>query len=164
MDVYGWRVALARAPYSTSPFQLLGANMARILVVEDEPSILKLISQNLTLRGFDIEIATDGETGLTRAREGKYDLILLDLMLPVISGWEVLRELGKQGILDRVPVIVVTAAAREEDEKRARSLGARDYLVKPFYIKELLQCVSTALSSHNQAGRNKQEKPSRRSS
>ena len=119
--------------------------MPRILVVEDEPSILKLLTQNLSLRGHDVTAATDGQEGLAQALHGPHDLILLDLMLPALSGWEVLKALGNDGVLGHVPVIVVTAAAREEDELRARLLGATDYLVKPFGVPELLRRISAVL-------------------
>ena len=118
---------------------------ARILVVEDEPSILKLLAQNLTLRGFDVVVATNGRDGLVQARGAGPDLIMLDLMLPVMSGWEVLKHLGREGILERIPVIVVTAAAREEDEQRARGLGATDYLLKPFSVPEMLGRIKALL-------------------
>ncbi len=118
---------------------------ARVLVVEDEPSILKLLTQNLALRGFDVVVATDGRQGLEQAREMVPDLIMLDLMLPVMSGWDVLKQLGREGVLERTPVIVVTAASREEDERRARSLGATDYLLKPFSIPEMLRRIQAVL-------------------
>lgn len=119
--------------------------MPRVLIVEDEPSILKFLSQNLALRGLDVVVATDGKEGLARALDSHPDLIMLDLMLPVMSGWDVLKGLEKEGVLRRVPVIVVTAASREEDELRARSLGATDYLVKPFGVPELLRRVGALL-------------------
>lgn len=115
--------------------------MPRILIVEDEPSILKFLSQNLILRGFEVLAVTDGQSGLEQARGADPDLILLDLMLPVMSGWDVLKAMGREGILDRTPVIIVTAASRAEDERRARALGARDYLVKPFGVQEMLQRI-----------------------
>ena len=118
---------------------------ARILVVEDEPSLMKLLAQNLMLRGFDVVVAADGREGLVQARSAVPDLILLDLMLPVMNGWEVLKNLEKEGILMRTPVIVVTAASREEDERRARVLGASDYLVKPFGIPEMLRRIRAIL-------------------
>lgn len=121
--------------------------MSRVLIVEDEPSLLKFLSQNLALRGWDVVVATDGERGLCEARESHPDLIMLDLMLPVLSGWEMLRQLGREGLLESVPVIVVTAASREEDEWRARNLGATDYLVKPFGVPEMLRRISTVISS-----------------
>lgn len=119
--------------------------MARVLVVEDEPSILKLLCQNLTLRGYDVVAATDGQSGLEQARSSQPDLIMLDLMLPAVSGWDVLKQLSREGILDGTPVIVVTAASREEDERRARVLGATDYLVKPFTISEMLRRIRAVL-------------------
>lgn len=119
--------------------------MARVLIVEDEASILKFLSQNLILRGYDVIAAVDGREGLRYARQSAPELIMLDLMLPGMSGWDVLKHLGKDGILDTVPVIVVTAASREEDERRARNLGATDYLVKPFGVPEMLARIEALL-------------------
>jgi DNA-binding response OmpR family regulator len=116
--------------------------MARVLIIEDEPSLLKFLSQNLALRGWDVVAVADGQEGLRQARETRPDLILLDLMLPVVSGWEVLETLRQEGVLRSVPVIVVTAAARAEEERRARWLGATDYLLKPFGVPELLRRIS----------------------
>lgn len=116
--------------------------MPSVLIIEDEPSILKFLSQNLALRGWDVMVATDGAEGLRHALQEQTDLIMLDLMLPVMSGWDVLRRLDKEGVLRHVPVIVVTAASREEDERRARCLGATDYLVKPFGVPEMLRRIS----------------------
>jgi DNA-binding response OmpR family regulator len=70
---------------------------------------------------------------------------MLDLMLPVLSGWDVLKQLGREGLLRGTPVIVVTAASREEDERRARGLGATDYLVKPFGIPEMMRRIKALL-------------------
>ncbi len=119
--------------------------MARVLIVEDEPSLLKFLSQNLALRGYDVVAAADGQQGLAQARSASPDLILLDLMLPGFSGWDVLKQLAREGILERTPVIVVTAASREEDEQRARMLGATDYLVKPFGVPEMLSRIRALL-------------------
>lgn len=122
--------------------------MAKVLIIEDEPSILKFLSQNLALRGFDVVAATDGQEGLEQARASYHDLIMLDLMLPRISGWDILKHLAREGILNESPLIVVTAASREEDERRARLLGATDYLVKPFSVQEMLQRIRTVLPTH----------------
>lgn len=116
--------------------------MASVLIIEDEPSILKFLSQNLALRGWDVVVATDGREGLCQAVVEPPDLIMLDLMLPVMSGWDVLKQLDQEGVLRRVPVIIVTAASREEDERRARRLGATDYLVKPFGVPEMLRRIN----------------------
>lgn len=127
--------------------------MSRVLIVEDEPSLLKFLSQNLALRGWDVVAASDGQEGLRQAFECDPDLIMLDLMLPVVSGWEVLRCLAKEGVVGVVPVIVVTAASRDEDERRARALGATDYLVKPFGVPEMLRRIGAVSRAPSPAGR-----------
>lgn len=119
--------------------------MARVLIAEDEPSILKFLVQNLVLRGYDVVAATDGRECLEQVRETMPDLIMLDLMLPGMSGWDVLKCLNKEKELQVIPVIVVTAASREEDERRARNLGATDYLVKPFGVPEMLGRIKALL-------------------
>ncbi len=121
--------------------------MPRVLIIEDEPSLVKFLSQNLALRGWDVVVATDGAEGLRQARDTHPDLIMLDLMLPVKSGWEVLETLRLERDLRSTPVIVVTAAAREEDERRARRLGATDYLLKPFGVPEMLRRINAVLNS-----------------
>jgi len=116
--------------------------MCRVLVIEDEPSILKFLTQALLLTGFDVVAVTDGEAGLAEIRgETAFDVILLDLMMPVLSGWEVLARMENEGLLDEAPVIVVTASSQETDQRRARAMGAVDCLVKPFTVREMAICV-----------------------
>ena len=108
--------------------------MSTILIIEDEKSIVDLISFNLKREGHEILSALDGGTGLELALSGKADLVLLDVMLPVMDGFEVLRRLRQTS---DIPVIMVTAREEETDKILGLETGADDYITKPFSIKEL---------------------------
>lgn len=108
--------------------------MSTILIIEDEKSIVDLISFNLKREGYEILSAFDGGSGLELALSGKADLVLLDVMLPVMDGFEVLRRLRQTS---DVPVIMVTAREEETDKILGLETGADDYITKPFSIKEL---------------------------
>ncbi|MEP7324439.1 MAG: response regulator transcription factor [Gemmatimonadota bacterium] len=117
--------------------------MRRILVVEDDSTLAAGLQSNLEHEGYQADISRDGATGLTRARTGLYDLVILDLMLPGIDGYRVL-----EGIRDHdrtTPIIVLTARADEADKVRGLGLGADDYVTKPFGLRELLARVSAQL-------------------
>lgn len=113
--------------------------MAKILIVEDEASINHLISKNLTLVGHRCESAYDGTSALQMMHRFSPDLIILDVMLPEISGFDLIR------LAEDIPVIFVTAKAGLEDKLRGLSLGAEDYIVKPFEMQELLARVRVVL-------------------
>ncbi len=117
--------------------------MARILVVEDEPSIALGLEDDLKLEGYEVEVARDGETASQRAREQSFDLIILDVMLPHKDGFEVCRELRRAGL--RAPVILLTAKTQESDKVMGLELGADDYVTKPFSPRELRARVKAAL-------------------
>lgn len=106
-----------------------------ILVVEDEPGIVDFLERGLKTQGFDVVSALDGETGLARALESDVDLVVLDLMLPRLSGEEVLRQLSDAR--PALPVIVLTAKGELEDRIAGLDAGAIDYVVKPFSVTEL---------------------------
>ncbi len=112
--------------------------MARILVVEDEPDLRQVLHYNLRDAGHDVVMASEGRKGLALAFEQPPDLVLLDLMLPDISGLEVCRSLKSDERTRHVPVIMVTARGEEIDRVVGFELGADDYVVKPFSIRELL--------------------------
>lgn len=114
----------------------------RILVVEDEPKTGDYLSKGLTESGFVIDLARTGTEGLHMAIEADYDLIVLDVMLPGIDGWEVLRKLRER---KQVPVLFLTARDEVEDRVKGLELGADDYLVKPFAFTELLARIRTLL-------------------
>ena len=109
--------------------------MTRILVVEDEPGIALGLEDDLKLEGYHVEVAGDGLTASRRAREGGFDLILLDVMLPGKDGFEVCRELRRAGL--KIPILMLTAKARETEKVMGLELGADDYLTKPFGTREL---------------------------
>lgn len=115
----------------------------RLLLIEDEPKISNYIKKGLTENGFVVDIAEDGKEGLFLATENTYDLIILDVMLPTLSGWGVLEALRKQGL--QMPVLFLTARDSVADRVKGLELGADDYLVKPFAFSELLARVRTIL-------------------
>ena len=108
--------------------------MSTVLIVEDEKSIVDLISFNLKREGYEILEAYDGQKGLELALSGKADLMLLDVMLPLMDGFEVLKKLRETSSL---PVIMVTAREEERDKILGLETGADDYITKPFSVKEL---------------------------
>ena len=119
--------------------------MARILVVEDEAKIARFIELELSHEGYDVDKAEDGRAGLELALAHDYDLILLDIMLPQISGMEVLRRLRRE---KDTPVILLTARDAVMDKVAGLDAGADDYITKPFAIEELLARIRVALKRH----------------
>ena len=114
----------------------------RILLVEDEEKLARVVELELKYEGYAVEKALDGRTGLERAMSGEFDLILLDIMLPALSGMEVLRRLRKES---GVPVIMLTARDTVMDKVAGLDSGADDYITKPFEIEELLARIRAAL-------------------
>ena len=117
----------------------------RILIVEDEESIADLERDYLELSGFQVEVANDGETGLNKALKGEFDLIILDLMLPGVDGFEICREVRSQ---KNTPIIMVSAKKDDIDKIRGLGLGADDYMTKPFSPSELVARVKAHLSRY----------------
>jgi two-component system phosphate regulon response regulator PhoB len=117
----------------------------RILVVDDEPDITALVAYHLVKAGFRVSTAANGNDALKAAREERPDLVILDLMLPGVSGYDVLAELRKREETKEVGVILLTARREEVDRIRGLSLGADDYLTKPFSPQELSLRVSGLL-------------------
>lgn len=117
----------------------------RILIVEDEPSQVEILRFNLQQQGFDVDVAMDGEEGMRAAIEEAPDLILLDWMLPSMSGIEVCRQLRRTKETREVPILMLTARSEERDKIRGLDIGADDYITKPYSIKELIARVHTAL-------------------
>ncbi|HGG05704.1 MAG TPA: phosphate regulon transcriptional regulatory protein PhoB [Aliiroseovarius sp.] len=116
-----------------------------VLVVEDEPAQAELLRFNLEREGLRVIVAGDGEEGLLVAREHRPDLVLLDWMLPYLSGIEVCRRLRLQDETRTVPVIMLTARGEETDQVRGLDTGADDYVVKPYSVKELMARVRARL-------------------
>jgi DNA-binding response OmpR family regulator len=115
----------------------------RILVVEDNPDLAYGLRNNLEIEGYDVDVVEDGTQGLAHARVGGPDLIILDLMLPGMDGYRVLRALRDEG--RRMPILILTARGEEADKVRGLRLGADDYVTKPFGVLELLARVEALL-------------------
>jgi phosphate regulon transcriptional regulator PhoB len=119
--------------------------MKSVLVVDDEPDIAALVSYNLKKAGFSVKSAEDGEEALANIRENRFDLIVLDLMLPGIHGMELCRILRSNPKTTHVPIIMLTARGEEADKVRGLETGADDYMTKPFSPKELIARVKALL-------------------
>ena len=117
--------------------------MTRILVIEDDPAILRGLSDNLRVESYDVVTAVDGEAGHTLAHEASPDLIVLDLMLPKLGGYELCRKLRSEGVT--TPILMLTARGEETDRVLGLDLGADDYVTKPFSIRELLARIRALL-------------------
>jgi two-component system alkaline phosphatase synthesis response regulator PhoP len=116
---------------------------AKILIIEDDVAIAYGLERNLRFEGYQVQVATDGERGLKYAIDGRPDLIILDIMLPKVSGYEICQTLRKNGIA--TPVIFLSAKTREADKVTGLDLGGDDYITKPFGLRELLARVKTIL-------------------
>jgi DNA-binding response OmpR family regulator len=119
------------------------ASRRRVLVVEDDPSIALGLRINLEAEGFEVLSAEDGEAGLTMTRDQQPDLVILDVMLPKMNGFQVLQAIRREGLM--VPIIVLSARSAEMDKVTGLELGAEDYVAKPFSLAELLARVRAAL-------------------
>lgn len=121
------------------------ASKGRVLIVEDEPSQMEILSYNLASEGYDVAKAASGEEGLMMLAEQQIDLVLLDWMLPETSGLEVCRQIKRNKATKAIPVIMLTARGEEDDKIRGLDTGADDYVVKPYSVKELLARVRAGL-------------------
>jgi len=117
----------------------------KIVLAEDEPQIARLIEFKLKKEGYDVTWRKNGEEALKAIKADKPDLILLDIMMPVMDGYEVLRRLKEDENLGDIPVIMLTARAQEKDVVKGIDLGAEDYITKPFHPAELLARVKRIL-------------------
>lgn len=117
--------------------------MTKILIIEDEEAILMALEDNLRLEGYEVESAVDGEKGFFLAKENKYDLLILDIMLPCMDGFEICKQLRQVGIT--IPIIMLTAKSQEIDKVLGLEIGADDYVTKPFSPRELLARVKALL-------------------
>lgn len=122
--------------------------METVLIIEDDSSMLRGLKDNFEYAGFNVITATDGETGLNTALDAKPDLIILDIMLPKINGYEICRLIRKEKL--DVPIIMLTAKGEESDIILGLNLGADDYVTKPFSIKELLARAGAFLRRRKQ--------------
>jgi two-component system, OmpR family, phosphate regulon response regulator PhoB len=118
---------------------------AKILVVEDEEAISQLLAYNLEREGFRVNVAPDGDEALVAVAEARPDLVLLDWMLPNVSGIELCRQLRARGETREIPIIMLTARGEEEDRIRGLDIGADDYVTKPFSMSELVARMRAVL-------------------
>src|SRR5271169_2370754 len=121
----------------------MDSKMSKILIIEDEPDMVLGLKDNFEFEGYEVITAPDGATGLERARAHKPDLVILDIMLPKLSGLEVCKILRSEGL--EVPIIMLTARGQEIDKVVGLELGADDYVTKPFSIREVLARVKAVL-------------------
>ena len=113
----------------------------KILLVDDEPSLVKIVSKRLEAEGFDVRVAMDGEEALRQVAVEHPELIILDVMLPKLSGYEVCRQLKWDARYQRIPVLLFTAKVQERDEKVGFEAGADAYVRKPFRASELIEKI-----------------------
>jgi two-component system, OmpR family, response regulator len=116
---------------------------AKLLVVEDDPNIVELLSASLRFAGFEVRTATSGSGGVIAFKEQRPDLVVLDVMLPDLDGFEVIRQMRADGV--RTPVVFLTARDATEDKVRGLTLGGDDYVTKPFSVEELIARIRTIL-------------------
>ena len=118
----------------------------RILLIEDEKTLRFLLSQNLAEEGYDVREAIDGEEGLQKLKEGKVDLVLLDLLLPGVHGFEVLSRIKRDPELSSIPVIIISNLGQKEEIDKGLKLGADDYLIKAsLSISEIIAKIREVL-------------------
>ena len=122
---------------------------ARILIVEDEAPQAEMLAYNLEKQGYEVAVATSGEDGLALARAGVFDAVVLDWMLPEISGVDVCRQLRGESATRVLPILMLTARGEEEDRVRGLETGADDYLVKPYSLRELIARLNALLRRSN---------------
>lgn len=117
--------------------------MSKILVVEDEPAMLSGLKDNLEFESYEVDTAADGQAGLDKILQNAYDLVVLDVMLPHISGFDVCRTARSKGV--ETPIILLTAKGEDIDKVLGLELGADDYITKPFNLRELLARIKAIL-------------------
>ncbi len=125
--------------------------MTSVLVVDDDPDVCDLVRYKLEQSGFDVRRANDGDQALREVDAEIPDLVLLDIMMPGMSGLEVLERWRANGATEKLPVIMLTAKAQENDVERGFELGADDYVIKPFSPRELARRVTAVLSRRQSA-------------
>jgi CheY-like chemotaxis protein len=121
--------------------------MAKILLVEDNEMNRDMLSRRLERRGYDVAIAVDGKEGIEKAQSGNFDLVLMDMSLPEIDGWEATRQLRAQPATEKLPIIALTAHAMAGDREKALEAGCDDYDTKPIEFKRLLSKIEALLNA-----------------
>jgi DNA-binding response OmpR family regulator len=124
--------------------------MNKILIVEDEPAMRNGLRDNLEFEGYKVETAVDGKDGLNKIHQSDFDLVILDVMMPELSGYDVLKKIRIEGI--ELPVIMLTAKGEEVDKVLGLEFGADDYIIKPFSLRELIARIKAVLRRTSPAG------------
>ncbi len=119
----------------------MAGTKTQILVADDDPVILRLIEINLSLEGFDVELAEGGEVAIEKAKAEQPDLILLDVMMPGVTGWEAAKRLKDDPETTDIPIVFLSARTQDEDRRRAEELGVAAYVTKPFDPGELIVTI-----------------------
>lgn len=117
----------------------------KIMVVDDEPYIARVIKFKLEQEGYTVISANDGQSGLQKIKEEKPDLVLLDVMMPGLSGYEVCQKIKEDADLAGIPVVILTAKGQERDREQGLTMGASDYITKPFSPNRLLELVKNMI-------------------
>lgn len=117
----------------------------KIMVVDDEPYIARVIKFKLEQEGYTVISANDGQSGLQKIKEEKPDLVLLDVMMPGLSGYEVCQKIKEDAELAGIPVVILTAKGQERDREQGLTMGASDYITKPFSPNRLLELVKSMI-------------------
>lgn len=118
-----------------------------VLIVDDEPNIVISLEFLMKREGFRVSVARDGEEALTRIRDGKPDLVILDIMMPKLNGFEVCEQVRANEELRSTRILMLTAKGREAEMKKGLALGADDYMAKPFSTRDLVQKIKTMLEN-----------------
>jgi DNA-binding response OmpR family regulator len=119
--------------------------LARVLVVDDEPDLVRILEFGLKAAGYQVDTANDGQEGLKKARELKPDIILLDLMLPKLDGYKVCRLLKFDERYKHIPIMILSARTQEGDQNLAHEMGANRFLTKPYEFAEILEHIKALL-------------------
>ena len=122
------------------------AEKARILLVDDEPSIVKMVGKRLEVEGYEVLVAMDGQEALKKAQTEAPTLVILDLMLPKLNGYEVCTMLKQDARYQQIPIIIFSAKSQEKDEKLGMECGANAYVRKPFKAQELLEQIRALIT------------------
>ena len=125
--------------------------MRRVLVIEDDKDIVELVRYNLEKDGYQVASSVDGATGLSQIRKSPPDVLILDLMLPKLSGLDICKEVRRDVSLNRLPILILTAKGEEADRVVGLELGADDYLVKPFKEEQLIEKAGRIVSLQKKA-------------
>ncbi len=125
----------------------MGQMKRRVLLIDDDPALLKVVGKRLEVAGYELLTAKDGEEGLTKAQLGAPDVIIVDLVLPKKSGFEICAALKKDSRFQRIPILVFTGKGQEMDERLCREIGADGYLSKPHDAKALIEQIEALLAN-----------------